>query len=186
MRTRTASFGLRLPEKSSRPLPAQLFAFSLLLTLGLGCASQNINPHAARPETGYVDIFDPEGRPFSWDIRNARGGRSLYTEFKPRTGIVRFALSPGAYELTITILNTTISEPAIVQVQVVDGQLTPVSVRLSEEGTTEVQRAHTQVPGRYTRRTKVTAEKAQTYRIKADVLPPMPYRPKEQVPYALK
>jgi hypothetical protein len=170
----------------SLTLRAQLIPFIFLPTLWLGCASQNINPHAARSETGYVDIFDPEGRAFSWDIRNARGGRSLYTEFKPRTGIVRLALSPGAYELTITILNTTISEPAIVQVQVVDGQLTPVRVRLSEEGITQVQRAHTQVPGRYTRRTKITAEEAQTFRINADVLPPMPYRPKEQVPYALK
>jgi hypothetical protein len=110
----------------------------------------------------------------------------LYSEFKPRTGIVRLALSPGAYELTITILNTTISGPAIVQVQVVDGQLTPVQVRLSEEGTTRLERAHTQVPGRYTRRTKITAEETQTFRIDANVLPPMPYCPKEQVPYALQ
>jgi hypothetical protein len=110
----------------------------------------------------------------------------LYTEFKPRTGIVRLALSPGAYEMTITILNTTISEPAIVQVQVVDGQLTPVRVRLSEDGTTQVQRTHTQVPGRYTRRTKITADEARSFRLDADILPPIPYYPKEQVPYALK
>jgi hypothetical protein len=139
----------------------------------------------ARLNTGYVDIFDPEGRSFSWDIRDARSQHSLYREFRPQSGIVRLALSPGAYGLTITVLNTVISDPATVQVQVLDGQLTPIRVRLSEEGTTQVQRTHTPVPGRYTRRTKITAEETQSFRLDADVLPSIPYRPREQVPYAL-
>jgi hypothetical protein len=99
---------------------------------------------------------------------------------------VRLALSPGSYELSIAILNTTISKPATVQVQAVDGQLTPVRVRLSEEGPTQIQRTHTPLPGRYTRRTKITAEETQAFRLDADVLPSIPYRPKEHAPYVLK
>jgi hypothetical protein len=168
-----------------KPHQVQRIPFILALGTCLGCASHNVNPHAARPNTGYVDIFDPDGRSFSWDIRQVHGHRSLYTEFKPQSGIVRLALSPGEYNLTITILNTVLSEPATVQVQVLDGQLTPIRVRLSEEGTTQVQRTHTPVPGRYTHRTKVTAEETQSFRLDGDVLPSIPYRPKGQVPYAM-
>jgi hypothetical protein len=151
-----------------------------------GCASHNANPHAARANTGYVDIFDPEGRSFSWDIKDVRHQRPLYTEYQPQSGIVRLSLAPGPYELSITILNTVISEPATVDVRVADGQLTPVRVRLSEAGTTQVDRKHTQVPGRYTRRTKIAAEETQRFRLEAEVLPSIPYLAKEQVPYALK
>jgi hypothetical protein len=155
-------------------------------TIYLGCASPNVNPPAARANTGYVDIFDPEGGSWSWSIENPHGGRSIYTEYRPQTGIVRIALSPGSYDLGIAILNTAISKPPAVKVQVHDGQLTPVRVLLAEEGATAVERMHTQVPGRYLRRTKITAEQTHSHRLEAEVLPAIPYRPKEQVPYAFR
>ena len=164
----------------------RLFAFILLSTICLGCASRNVNPRAARTNTGYVDIFDPEGGSWSWSIENPRGGPSFYTEYKPHIGIVRLALSPGSYELGIAILNTAISKPPAVTVQVVNGQLTPVRVSLSEQGATALDRKHTQVPGRYLRRTKITGDQTQSHRLEAEVLPSIPYRPKEQVPYAFK
>jgi hypothetical protein len=145
-----------------------------------------VNPTAARANTGYVDIFDPEGGSWSWSIENPHGGCSFYTEYRPQPGIVRIALSPGPYELGIAILNTAISKPPAVKVQIVDGQLTPVRVRLSNQGTNQFRREHTQLPGRYLRRTKITSDEAQTHRVEAEVLPSIPYRPKEQVPYAFK
>ena len=99
---------------------AQLFTFILASTIWAGCASRNVNPHAAQPHTGYVDIFDPEGREFSWDIHDARQQRSLYTEYKPQSGIVRLALAPDSYQLTINILNTVISKPATIEAQAVE------------------------------------------------------------------
>jgi hypothetical protein len=144
-----------------------------------------VNPHTAQPDTGYIDIFDPEGRAFSWDIKDVRQHRSLYTEYKPQSEIIRLSLSPGSYDLSIRILNTAISEPATVHVQVRDGQLTPVKVRLSGEGTTQIERKHTPLPGHYTRRTKIIADETQIFRLDGDVLPSIPYRPREQVPYAV-
>src|SRR6185436_5258972 len=102
-----------------------------------------VNPTAARANTGYVDIFDPEGGLWSWSIENPRGGRSFYTEYRPQTGILRLAMSPGVYEMGFAILNTPISKPPAVKVPVVDGQLTPVRVLLSEEGATAVDRKYT-------------------------------------------
>jgi len=155
-------------------------------TICIGCASSNVNPSAARSNTGYVDIFDPEGGSWSWSIENPGGGSSFYTEYRPQTGIVRIALSPGSYDLGIAVLNTAISKPPAVKVQVHDGQLTPIRVSLLEEGATAVDRKHTQVPGRYLRRTKITADETHSHRLEAEVLPAIPYRPKEQVPYAFK
>jgi hypothetical protein len=132
-----------------------------------------------------VDIYDPENRAFSWEIQDVRNQRSLYTEYKVEGGIVRLALAPGSYELKITVFNTAISKPATIEVPVVDSQLTPVRVRLVEDGSTQVDRKQTQVPGRYTRRTKINVEETQSFRLEADVLPSIPYTPKEQVPYAL-
>jgi len=99
---------------------AQLFTFILASTIWAGCASRNVNPHAAQPHTGYVDIFDPEGREFSWDIHDARQQRSVYIEYKPQSGIVRLALAPDSYQLTINILNTVISKPATIEAQAVE------------------------------------------------------------------
>jgi len=143
-------------------------------------------PAWAQPHTGYVDIFDPEGREFSWDIHDARQQRSLYTEYKPQSGIVRLALAPDSYQLTINILNTVISKPATIEAQAVDGQVTPVRIQLADEATAEVERKHAQVPGRYLRRTKITGDENQSFRLEAQVLPSIPYCPKEQVPYAMK
>lgn len=164
----------------------QLVSFVFVLTMWLGCASGNVNPATARPQTGYVDIYVAEGGAFTWEIRDVRGQRSLYTEYTPKSEIVRLALSPGSYELTISILNTLISKPATTEVQVAEGQVTPVRVRLVEEGTAQIENKHTQVPGRYTRRTKITVDQSQSFRLDADVLPAISYAPKERVPYALK
>lgn len=170
----------------SAPSQARLVAFIVASTICFGCASSNVNPPVARANTGYVDIFDPEGGSRSWSIESPGGNRSFYTEYKPHTGIVRLALSPGSYDLGIAVLNTAISKPPAVKVQVHNGQLTPIRVSLVEEGATAVDRKHTQVPGRYLRRTKITAEETHSHRLEAEVLPPIPYRPKEQVPYASK
>jgi hypothetical protein len=185
MKTRQGRFGQSSP-RPSLPLHARLAALILVSTICLGCASSNVNPPMARANTGYVDIFDPEGGSWSWSIEDPRGGPSFYTEYKPQTGIVRLALSPGSYEFGIAILNTAISKPPAIKVQVVNGQLAPVRVLLSEEGATAVERKHTQVPGRYLRRTKITGDKTQIHRLDAEVLPSIPYRCKEQVPYAFK
>jgi hypothetical protein len=171
------------PRRSSQ---ARLVTFILFSAMWLGCASQNVNPSTARAHTGYVDIFDPEGRPFSWDIQDVRNQRSLYTEYNPQSGIVRLALSPGTYELTINVMNAVITKPATVEVQIADGQVTPVRLRLVEDGTAQIDTKKTPTPGRYTRRTKIIVEGEQSYRLEGDVLPSIPYIPKENVPYALK
>jgi hypothetical protein len=175
-----------LRRRPSPGLTAQLVIFILASTIWPGCASHNVDPPVARAQTGYIDIFDPEGRALSWEIRDVRGQRSLYTEYKAKSEIVRLALPPGSYALKITVLNAAISNPATSEVQVVDGKVTPVRVRLLENGTTQVESKHTQVPGRYTRRTKITVDETQNFRLEAEALPSIAYSPKEQVPYALK
>lgn len=179
-----------LPYKSSMNKstlwPVQFICFILLPIAWSGCVSRNVNPKVARAHTGYVDIYDPEDRALSWEIKDVETGRSIYTEYKPKSGIVRLALLPGSHKLNINILNRVISKPAIVELQVSDGKVTPVPVRLVQQGTAQTDTKKTLLPGRYLRRTKIELQETQNFHLGADVLTPIPYCSKTQVPYVLK
>ena len=82
----------------------------------------------------------------------------------------------------VTFLNRVVSEPGLVEVEVVDGKVTPVHVTLISVGTTSVQRKEqrvgTTVKGYSGRTTKVTNNESVMFRVAAVAAAPLPYQPK--------
>ena len=80
--------------------------YAAVVFLGFGCASPNVNPDAARPLTGYVDLYaDPAGE-LAWDVRRFDAGANqfktvLFSTVEPVEGrVLRVALAPRQHRLT--------------------------------------------------------------------------------------
>jgi hypothetical protein len=167
--------------------------FCLFLTLITGCASPNVNPPQARAKTGYVDFYADSSGGLSWQVArfddHKQSFRSVFSEFKPPPGrVLRLAFPPGHYRLRVTYMNCVVREPGLVEVEIKDGMITPVYVKLTEAGETTVQTKQTSVGGtaygRYGRRTKFSNDESATYRISAEASAPVSYQLKERMPYA--
>lgn len=163
-----------------------------ILTTGLGCASKNVNPAAARANTGYVDFYDTNDTEVSWKIDRVKSNgaeKKVFFEFDPIEGnTLRVALKPGRYQLSVIIVNYTILGPSMAEVEVNDGMVTPVRVVLVDNGTGQVSKKETRIGGtaygRYGRRTKFTSSETQLFRVQTEPGAPLPYQPKSQMPYA--
>jgi len=158
-----------------------------------GCASHNVNPPAARADTGYVDLYTTGEADLNWEVArfDARSQKYavVFSEFKPLSqGVLRLALSPGKYQLRVTFLNCVVREPAVFDVEAVAGMVTPVHVVLTEDGVTQVQgqerNARRTVRGGAGRTAQYNPDETSMYRLSAVVNEPRPYRVKEQMPYA--
>lgn len=166
-----------------------------VLCLGLlaaGCASPDVNPPQARANTGYVD-FHADAAGLCWEVARfddrSQSFQRIFSELAPPPDeALRLAFAPGRYRLRVTILNRVISEPAELEVEVQNGKITPVRVRLTEAGTTYVQtkeetRGGT-AKGRYGRRTKFGSYESTRYSLSAAADWPVAYQLKERMPYA--
>ena len=106
----------------------------------------------------------------------------------PTGGFLRLAFAPGHHRLRVTFLNRVITPPAEVEVEVRDGKITPFRVTLTAAGTAQVETKEVSrggtVKGGYGRRTKLGGDETVMYGLSAAVDPPVPYKPKEQMPYA--
>jgi hypothetical protein len=158
-----------------------------------GCASRNVNPPAARADTGYVDLYTTGEDDLNWEVSrfdaHAKKYVVLFSEFKPLPqGVLRLALSPGKYPLCVTFLNCVVREPAVFDVEAVAGRVTPVHVVLTEDGITQVvskeQNAQRNVRGGGGRMAAYNPDETSMYRLSAVINAPMPYRVREQMPYA--
>lgn len=167
-----------------------------LAAIGLsvqGCATRNVNPPQARAHTGYVDFHADPSAELSWDVvrweDGRRGFQSVFWDLDPPPGgILRLAFAPGRHRLRVAFLNTVITKPVEIEVEVHDGKIVPVRVTLTEVGTTvvktkEQERGGTAF-GRYGRRTKIGSEEMVMHDITMVASPPVAYQPKEQMPYA--
>ncbi len=164
-----------------------LAAFSLLAG---GCASPNLNPASARPHTGYVDLYAVNADDLCWDITDVNRNKKVFYEFDPvQEPILRLAFKPGRYQLRVTFLNHVVTVPGVADVEVRDGQVTPVTVTLLPAGTvlveTKTGRAGGTYYGRYGRRTKIKSNEAVSYEVSAEPQPPVPFLPRAQMPYAV-
>jgi len=164
-----------------------------LALLAFGCASANVNPSAPRARTGYVDFYAESGGSLAWDVRRFDTGanefKSVFSELGPtEDGMLRLAFAPGHLRFRVTFLNRVIAEPALLEVEVQDGRITPVHVTLTESGVTSVQTKETSrggtAAGRYGRRSKVGSDETKTYRVTAVPQESQPYRLKQRMPYA--
>lgn len=165
-----------------------------LLALGAaGCATPNVNPPAARAHTGYVDFSAGATNDLYWQVERFDAGtqdfKLVYSQFAPPAGgFLRLALAPGHYQLRITIMNRAVRGPCLVEVQVQDGRVTPVNVRLVPDGVTQVQnkanRVGPTVRGRYGMRTEYSSTESSLFLLTAEAEPSTPYQAKEQTSYA--
>jgi len=172
---------------------ALLLAFLALYLFGSGCATPDVNPPVPRPNTGYVDLHADGERELSWEvvrIDDSTGApKRLFRELTPLPGpILRLALAPGACRLRITILNRVIHKPAEIEVRVQEAQITPVQLKFTDAGvvyvrTKEESRGGTPY-GRYGRNTTIGTDEALMFDLAAEAGPPIPYQPKERMPYA--
>jgi len=84
--------------------------------------------------------------------------------------------------LQVTFLNRVVSEPGLVEVEVVDGKITPVQVTLAPAGTTAVQQKEMRIGmkagGFGGRKTTVTSNESVSYQVSAVTAAPLPYQPK--------
>lgn len=160
--------------------------------LGLGCASNNVNPGTAHRGTGYVDFYARNDAELSWSIErlDSDGGRkSVFFEFDPlQENILRLAFKPGSHRLSVTFINRPILAQGTVEVEVSAGQVIPVSVTLADAGTGQVLSKETSVGGtaygRFGRRTRIRSQETQLIRVLAEAGPALPYQTKSQMPYA--
>ena len=163
--------------------------------LAFGCASPNVNPPLPKANTGYVDFFADTAPDLYWEVRqfdpSTKEFREAFSQLSPlKDGVLRLAFHPGHYQFRISFLNRVITEPALVEVDVGDGQVTPLRVELTEAGQAGVQTKDVSVGGtafgRYGRRTKIGYSEETAYRVKAMPQPSQPYRSKQQMTYAPK
>lgn len=161
-------------------------------SLLVGCASHNVNPALARADTGYVDFYTIAGEDLNWEVARfdarAQKYRVIFSELSPLPeGVLRLAFSPGKYQLRVTFLNCVIRAPDVFEVEVMAKMVTPVHIVLTEDGVTLVQSRELK-PSRSVkgggRRASDGPDETPMYRISTVVNAPMPYRVKEQMPYA--
>jgi len=151
-----------------------------------------VNPAVARPHTGYVDFYAENDTDLSWSIAKLEAdgsSKKVFFEFDPLPEpVLRLALKPGHYRLSITIINRPILGPGIIDVDVRDGRVTPVRVTLIDAGTGAVVAKESRVRGTaygYGRGTKITASEAQVLRVQTEAGTPLPYQTKSLMPYAI-
>jgi hypothetical protein len=169
------------------------FIFTLLLcSVFFGCASSNINPAQPRTNTGYVDFYSNSTN-LSWQVmrfdEDSKEFKNVFTQYGPLPDrVLRLALAPGQHRLQVLILNRIVQEPAEVAVEVQDGKVTPVRIKLIEAGTSNIQTKETSAGGtafgRYGRRTKFRVDETATYQLSATADSPVDYQVKERMPYA--
>jgi len=170
----------------------QLFILIAGAWLLAGCASPNVNPAVARAGTGYVDFYAVAEDDLNWEVARfdarAQKFQVIFSELKPLSeGVLRLALPPGKYQLRVTFLNRVIREPVVFDVEVAARMVTPVHIVLTEDGVTQVQskeqNASRNIRGGG-RTARYNTDESAMYQISTVVNASMPYRVKEQMPYA--
>jgi hypothetical protein len=168
----------------------------MLATLAVwvsGCATRDVNPPQARPNTGYVDFYTDAASDLAWLVERFDDGTqsftSVFSEFEPSPGrALRLAFPPGQCRLRVTSQIHFVREPAPVSVEVKDGLITPVHVVLVPEGSGMMERRERRLgrslAGSHGRNTKITTEETVIFRLSVEAEAPMPYQVKERTMYA--
>ena len=176
-----------------KPIKFWLLALTAAALGVAGCAPLNVNPPAARANTGYVDFHAESSTELNWEVvrfdERTQSFHNLYWELKPPPAeVLRLAFAPGRYRLRVTFLNRVVTNPVVVEVEVADGKITPVRITLTAAGTGLVETRERNfggtAKGRYARRTKIGSDETVMYSLTAEVGPAVAYQPRERMPYA--
>ena len=168
--------------------------FLLLSALALaGCSSLEPNPASPRASTGYVDFYCDTTSDLSWDVYrvDANGKtKKAFSQYKPFPGnVLRMPAKPGEQRYRVGIFNRVTEGPEETTVNVEDGKVTPVKVTLVKSGTVTTQDKSYSFRGSakgYARGTKFSREENPVLDITLETQTPLPYEPKERMPYAKK
>jgi len=170
-----------------------LVLLGALVTLVTSCATPNVNPTQARANTGYVDLYSDAPDKFAWQVEDFDNGsqsfKRLFFDIEPPRGrILRLSLSPGPHRLRIASVNNVTRGPAVVEVEVKDGMVTPVHLSLIPDGTGTVEHKEQQLratsKGYYGRASKIHKDESEIFRVTAEARKPVPYQVKERTDYA--
>lgn len=161
----------------------------LIVFCACACRSLNVNPPIPEPGTGYADFSADTQEQLSWDIQqwDAKAGRMkiLFSEVQTlKEPALRLVMKPGVHRLRINFLNRVVAQPADVEVDIKDGQITPVKVTLTGAGTTSVATREDRftapsVKGRYGRGARFGSYEATAYRLDAVAGESVAYKPKQ-------
>jgi hypothetical protein len=167
-----------------------LFAGTVILVFAGGCASPDVNPQAPRPDRGYVDLYTQPKTDAWWKVDVFDTRTESYKEFTaqfkaPGKAIFRVAARPGPHKARISFVNQAVEAPAEIEVEVRDGMITPVQVKLKKGDTSYVREVDDRVRAgfRNAGRNQVTDYSQQRWLISATAQPPVPYTPKENTAY---
>jgi hypothetical protein len=167
-----------------------LCAFSGILLLVNGCASRDVNPQAPRTGRGYVDLYTQPKMDVWWkvDVFDSRtqGYKEFTAQFKaPAQAIFRVEARPGPHKARISFVNQAVEAPAEVDVEVREGMITPVEVKLDKGDSSYVRVVEDRARSgfRNSGRNQVTDYSQQRWLISATAKPPTPYVAKETTAY---
>jgi hypothetical protein len=164
-----------------------LISYVLLASCAAGCVVGNVNPSKAGANTGYVDFRADQSEALCWQVAmhddRTQNFKVIYSELSPPSGgFLRLAFAPGHYQLQIIFLNRVVGGPGLIEVEVVDGKITPVQVNLVPAGTSSVQRTEQRegmkAGGFAGRKTKLINDESVTYQVSVVATAPLPYQPK--------
>ena len=180
-------------EAQATPMPSKsrsrlwLAVISTAILLGFGCASPNVNPPVPGVNTGYIDFYVQSSEGLAWEVQGfdsaANRFKTLFSNLEPiKDGVLRLAFKPGTQQVRVTFLNRVIMQPAVLDVTVHDGQITPVQVTLTEADTVSVStRQETMgrgARGYYGRRYEFGSYDTKSFKLTAVAQPPKAYTPK--------
>jgi hypothetical protein len=164
-----------------------MFGTSLLMS---GCANPDVNPQTPRPGRGYVDLYTQPKTDVWWklDVFDSRtaGYKELAAQFKaPEQAIFRVEARPGPFKARIGFVNHAVEAPSDIEVEVRQGMITPIQVKLDEGGTSYVRITDDRGRSgfRNAGRNRVTDYEQQRWKISATAQPLVPYTPKENTAY---
>lgn len=123
------------PGDFPRHLVKALSCLILLAGLVLGCTTSHGHLSAARSGLSFVDFHSDPPEDLAWRVSRfdfeKRTWVPVYADLKPPAGgVLRLACVPGPYQFQVTLLNRVVLQPALVDVEVVEGLTTPVRVGL--------------------------------------------------------
>jgi len=160
-----------------------------------GCATPvNPNPPSAAANTGYVDFYCESDRDLSWDVLRfdpkSRKMKPAYSKYAPLPGNVLRVPSPvGSQRFQVGIFNKANRGPVQVAVEVANGKVTPVNIKLDHLGQAMVDRKTYGFRGSakgYLGGTKIVMEQTDVVKIHAETQIAQPYQPKNQTAYVEK
>jgi len=155
-----------------------------------GCATKKASTASSHSGNGYVDFFTDEAD-LEWKVVKLENGGKAKTVAEAHAQVdprgVRLEFAPGHYRFQVTFLNRVIAKPAEVDVEVLEGRVTPVHVKFGKAVTSAViatPSLNTTMVDPAGRRINLDENETITYEIHASAASPVIFQPMDRMMYA--